>query len=84
MTPICGESGGFRRGQHRAALFHNPNQDVRMAVPGDDLVCLSDDDGLKHIDKLLKSTYTAKRHGRTRGFKDSNLNDLVSLNCGLN
>ena len=40
-----------------AALLHNPNQDVRMAVRGDDFVCLSDDDGLKHIDKLLKSKY---------------------------
>ena len=29
---ICGEFGGFRRGKHIAALFHNPNQDVRMAV----------------------------------------------------
>ena len=44
---ICGESGGFRRGKRSAALFHNPNQDVRMAVHGDDFVCLSDDDGLK-------------------------------------
>ena len=26
---ICGELGGFRRGKHSAALFHNPNQDVR-------------------------------------------------------
>ena len=25
---ICGESGGFRRGQHSTSLFHNPNQDV--------------------------------------------------------
>ena len=33
---ICGELGGFRRGKHSAALFHNPNQDVRMAVHGDD------------------------------------------------
>ena len=57
---ICGELGGFRRDTHSAALFHNPNQDVRMAVHGDDFVCLSDDDGLKHIDSLLKSKYTAK------------------------
>ena len=56
---ICGELGGFRRGKHSAALFHNPNQDVRMAVHGDDFVCLSDDDGLKHIDSLLKSKNTA-------------------------
>ena len=34
---ICG--GGFRRSKHSAALFHNPNQDVRMAVQGDDCVC---------------------------------------------
>ena len=62
---ICGELGGFRRGKHSAALFHNPNQDVRMAVHGDDFVCLSDDDGLKHIDTLLKSKYTAERHRNT-------------------
>ena len=31
-----------------------------MAVHGDDFVCLSDEDGLKHIDSLLKSKYTAK------------------------
>ena len=35
---ICGELGGFRRNKHSAALFHNPNQDVRMAVNGDDCV----------------------------------------------
>ena len=35
---ICGESGSFRRGKHSAALLHNPNQDVRMAVHGDDSV----------------------------------------------
>ena len=35
---ICGELGGFRRATHSAALFHNPNQDVRMAVHGDDCV----------------------------------------------
>ena len=27
---------------------------------GDEFVCLSDDDGLKNIDSLLKSQYTAK------------------------
>ena len=57
---ICGGLGGFRRGKHSAALFHNPIGDVRMAVHGDDFVCLSDDDGLKHIHSLLKSKYTAK------------------------
>ena len=62
---ICVESGGFRRGEHSAALFHSPNQDVRMAVHGDDFVCLSDDGGLKHIDSLLKSKYTAKDMGNT-------------------
>ena len=44
---ILGELGGFRRvrrGTDSAALFHNPNQDVRMAVHGDNFVCLSDED----------------------------------------
>ena len=76
---ICGELGGFRRGKHSAALFHNPNQDVRMAVHGDDFVCLSDDDGLKHIDSLLKSKYTAKDMG-TRGFEDSDVKSVLLLN----
>ena len=76
---ICGEFGGFRRGKHSAALFHNPNQDVRMAVHGDDFVCLSDDDGLKHIDSLLKSKYTVKDVG-TLGFEDSDVKTLLLLN----
>ena len=50
VTLVCGEVGGFRRGKHSAAVFHNANEDVRMAVHEDDFVCLSDDDGLKHID----------------------------------
>ena len=37
------------RGKHNAALFHNPNQDVRMAMQGD-FQCLLDNDGFKHID----------------------------------
>ena len=73
---ICVELvGGFRRGKHSAALFHNPNGDVRMAVHGDDFVCLSDDGGLKHIDGLLKSKYTAKGMG-TLGFEDSDMKNL--------
>ena len=27
VNMICGELGGFRRGKHSAALFHNLNQD---------------------------------------------------------
>ena len=37
---------------------------MRMAVRGEDFVYLSDDDGLKHIDKLLKSQ-KSERHGNT-------------------
>ena len=29
---ICGEAGGFRRGKHSAALFHNPNQDENFSA----------------------------------------------------
>ena len=66
-------------GRQSAALFHNPSQDVRMPVRGDDCVCLSDDDGLKHIDSLLKSKYTAKDMG-TLGFEDSDVKSLLLLN----
>ena len=62
---ICGELGGFRRGKHSAALFHNPNQDVRMVVHGDDFVCLSDDDNLNINDSFVKSKLHSERHGNT-------------------
>ena len=78
VNQICGELGGFPRGKHSAALFHNPIQDVTMAVHGDDFVCLSDDDGLKHIDSLLKSKYTAKDTGPL-GFEDSDVKSLLLL-----
>ena len=74
---LCVELGGFRRGNRSAALFHNPNQDVRVAVHGDDFMCLSDDDGLKHIDSLLESKYTAKDMG-TLGFEDSDVKKASS------
>ena len=73
------EPGGFRRGKHSAALLYNPKEDVRMAVHGDDFVCLSEDKGLKHIDKLFKSKYTAKDMG-TLGFEDSDVKSLLLLN----
>ena len=76
---ICGELGGFRRGKHSAAVFHNSTEDVRMAVHGDDFVCLSDDDGLKHIDNLLKSKYTAKDM-ETHKFEDSDAKSFLLLN----
>ena len=69
---ICGELGDFRRGKNSAALFHNPNQYVRMAMRGDGFMCLSDDDVLQHIDGLFKSKYTAKDIG-TLGFEDSDV-----------
>ena len=59
MNLICGELEGFRE----CSIVHNPNPDVRMVAYGDDFVCLSDDDGLKHIDSLLQSKYTAKDMG---------------------
>ena len=76
VTLICGELGGFRRSNHSAALFHNSNEDMRTAVRGDDFVCLSDDDGLKYIDSLLKSKCTAKDVG-TLGFEDSDVKSLL-------
>ena len=48
-------------------------------MQGDDFVCLSDDDGLKHIDSLLKSKYTVKDMG-TLGFEYSNVKSFLLLN----
>ena len=57
------------RGKHNAALFYNPNQDARMAMQGDF-------DGFKHADIQIQRR--SERHGRTPGFKYSNVNDLVT------
>ena len=46
---------------------------------GDDFVCLSDDDGLEHIDRLLRSKVTAKDMG-TLVFEDSDVRSLLLLN----
>ena len=43
------------------------------------LCVLSDDEGLNHIDTLLKSEYTAKDMG-TLGFEDSEAKSLLLLN----
>ena len=40
---------------------------------------MSDDDGLKHIDSLLQSKYTAKDVG-TLGFEDSDVKSFLLLN----
>ena len=42
-------------------------------------MCLSDDDGLTHIDSLLKSKYTAEDM-ETLGFGDSDAKSLLLLN----
>ena len=41
-------------------------------------LCLSDDDGLKHIDSLVKSKYTARDMG-TLGFEESDVKSLLLL-----
>ena len=48
-----------------------------MAVHGDNFECLLDDDGLKQFDFSSQIPRRSKRHGRTLGFKDSSLNNLV-------
>ena len=42
-------------------------------------MCLSDDERLKHIDRLPKSKYTAEDMG-TLGFEDSDVQSLLLLN----
>ena len=42
-------------------------------------LCLSDEDGLDHIDSLLKPTYTAKDMA-TLGFEEANAKSVLLLN----
>ena len=53
-------------------------EDVRMVVHGGDFVFSPDEDGLKHVVKILKSNYTAKDKGTLR-FKDSDVKRLLLL-----
>ena len=61
VTPIFAELVGKRRVKHRTALYHSSNEDVRMAVHGDDFVWLSDQSHrLTAQIKIL-----SERHGNT-------------------
>ena len=61
-----------RRMRHcvEAALFYNPNMHG-------DFEWWLDDEGFKHIDIQIQRR--SERHGRTLGFKDSNVNNLVTF-----
>ena len=61
--------------KHSAALFYNPNQDVRKLMRCD-FECLLDGDGFKHIDIQIQRR--SERHWKTPGFKDSNLRMMVT------
>ena len=57
------------RGKYNAALFYNPNQDVRKAMPGD-FVCLLDDDGFKHTDiQIQRRSWTRRENTWSQRFK---------------
>ena len=83
LTRACVEhNAGLRktnaalcRGKHNGALLCNPYQDVRMAIQGD-IECLLNYDGFKHID--IQNQRRSERYGRTHGFKDSNVKNLVT------
>ena len=47
-------------GKANFATFFKQSADSRGLVHGDDFVVLADDDGLKEMDQLLNSKYTAK------------------------
>ena len=80
VSLICGELGGFRRGKPQCSIVPQSESNCENGrCHGHDFVCLSDDDGLKHTDSLLKSKYTAKDTG-TLGVEDSDVKSLLLLN----
>ena len=71
---MCGESGGFQRGKHSAALFHNSNEDVRRQCTDTTLcVCQTTMDSLTST-HFSNQKYTAEDMG-TLGFEDSDLGE---------
>ena len=65
---ICGELGGFRRGKHRAALFHNRFQDVRKAVCTATTLCACLTKMESNTSKVFSNVSTQRR---TWGHLDS-------------
>ena len=59
-------------GEHCSAI---QKQDARMAMQGD-FECLLNNDGFKHTDIQIQRR--SEWHERTPGFKDSNVNNLVT------
>ena len=70
----------FEEAKHSAASFHYPNENVGMAVHGDDFVCLSDDDGLKRHRQSFQIRVHSERHGNTwiRRFRREKLSIVES------
>ena len=56
-----------------------PHLDARMAVRGDNSVCLAHKDGPKHIDALLTTKFTAESVC-TLGFDEGDSEKLLLLN----
>ena len=76
---ICGELGGFRRGKHSAALFHNPKQDVRMAVQGTTLcVCQTKMDS--NTSTVFSNPNTQRKTWEHLDPQDSDVKSLLLLN----
>ena len=75
---ICGELGGFRRCKQRSIVPQSESR-CEKCIARRRLVCLSDDDGPKHVDSILKSRYTVKVMG-TLGFEDSDVKSFLLLN----
>ena len=80
-----GDSGSYQRGKHSAAQFRHSSVDARMAVRGDDFVCLPDEDGLKHIDDPLNLKIHGQEHGdagfRHRRFRESSPEPSLQGEC---
>ena len=59
---ICGESGRFQRKKHSAALFYNPNQDVRHDNAGTLNVCWMTMDSNTSIPKSKDAVNDREEH----------------------
>lgn len=73
------ESANIKRGRSNASAFYRESDGTRIVVHGDDVLVLSDSQGLKEIDDLLQSAYELKRLG-TLDFEESDDREIHVLN----
>lgn len=62
-------------------LFHEPEEDVRMAIHGDDLTILADEEGCQYVQSNVNRHWTTKQKGKLGPYPDEgDQSEVATLN----